>query len=150
MYLFEHKVLVPAALCGVDIPVYLNGLFLYDLSVDVIEGRLILFNAGYFHIVNVIHAAGVLQKRGHVGSEITALVRNAHNQRAVLSCNKNLTGVILEQNGDRVRTAHAQNETYHSFERVVPLVVVIVDQLCRDFGIRLRIELVPLRRELVL
>ena len=70
VYLLHHEMLVAAFLRGLGVPPDFGLLFAYLFAVYIIERYRAAFQPGDFQVAYIIHASGIFEYCGHVGSEI--------------------------------------------------------------------------------
>ena len=143
--LFHHEVLIARFVGGLRIPFDVGDLFCNRLLIDIVKRDLAFFQAGDLHVADVIHVSGIVQDRGNVRSKIPFFAGDAEDERAVLARNIDCVRLILKQDCKRIRALNAEHRARDCRNwGFLFFFIIVINQFCRDFGVRLRIERVPL------
>ena len=101
--------------------------------------------------ISSIDVSRVLQNRRHVGGEKAFAVRDADDQRAVLSRAVELARKVLEHQRKGIAAAHAHHHAVDRVDRAdLVLLVVVVDQLDDHLGVRAAVKTVAVVQKLLL
>ena len=89
MDLLEHKMLVAALFCSVDVPVCGHHFLFYSVAVKVCKGDAIFVKTGDLAAFQKIIVPGAVKYGRNVRSNVRCVGSRAHNKGAFLSCRKN-------------------------------------------------------------
>ena len=95
---------------------------------------------GDLAVVHIHHVARVLDDGGRVAREEAAALAEAEQQRRVLARGDDAVGAVGAEHTERVGALDAAQHAAHGLEEVAALVVVKLEQLRHDLGIRFGFE----------
>ncbi len=148
--LFHHEMLKTALLGSFRIPLDLDK-FLGDLFlIQVIESSSTCAQSSDFIVADIINISGIAQNGRYIRSQVGLTLTYTDDHGAVLTGNKDLSGIILKHESQRIRAAytdHGADDGVHGSHIV--LFEVIIDGLDRDFRISLGVEAVAIADQLI-
>ena len=138
--LFHHEMLIAAFFGSLGIPLDGGGLVLDGFLVDVEKLDGVRRQARDLEVVDVVHRAGVLEQRRHVGRDDGAVFAPADDERAVLAHGVDDARLVGKQDAQCVGAAHMHHHAGDGVQRVAGrgAGIVVVQQLGHDLGIGLR------------
>ena len=134
--LLEHEVRIAALLRRADLPLDVVMLLFDGLLHGVVELDAAAGEHGDLAVVHIHHVARVLDDGGRVAREEAAALAEAEQQRRVLARGDDAVGTIGAEHTERVGALDAAQHAAHGLEEVAALVVVELEQLRHDLGIR--------------
>ena len=149
--LLHHEVLVAALLGALRIPIDVYLFLFDDIAVEVVEGDFARSETRHLQVIDIVDVPRVFEHGRHVGGKIGIPLRNADDHRTVLAGNVDLLGIVLEENGERIRSPHAHHGLCERVDGSHPIfLIVIIHELDEHFGVRLGIEGIAVTQELFL
>ena len=143
MDLLHHKMLKTRFLRSFRIPLDLHQIFLDLITVQIIERHTAFLQTAHLHISDIINISCILQNSRNIRCNKRFSVRHTDDHRTVLSRRIDLFRIIPEHNRQCIRAAdphHRMIDRIHWC--VLILLIIIVNQLDRNFRIRVRIKAV--------
>ena len=134
--LLEHEVRIAALLRRADLPLDVVMLLFNGLLHGVVELDAAAGEHGDLAVVHIHHVARVPDDGGRIAREEAAALAEAEQQRRVLARGDDAVGTIGAEHTERVGALDAAQHAAHGLEEVAALVVVELEQLRHDLGIR--------------
>ena len=145
--LLEHEVGEAALLGGGRVPVDAAVLLLQGVQLIVEHIHTLRRQHGDFPVVHIGHVPGVADDGGGVGGDEVLPLPKADDQRAVLPGGNQGVGVVRADDAEGIGPLDAPQAPAHGFQHVPALLVVKLQEVGRDLGVRLGGKLHPLAGE---
>ena len=148
--LLEHEVGEAALLGGGRVPVDAAVLLLQGVQLIVEHIHTLRRQHGDLPVIHIGHVPGVADDGGGVGGDEVLPLPKADDQRAVLPGGNQGVGVVRADDAESIGPLDAPQAPAHGFQHVPALLVVKLQEVSRDFRVRLGGEGHPLPGELFL
>ena len=114
----KHKMLVAAFFRGRNIPVNMERLLYYAVSVLVKKINMVFVKNCDFFLVKEVNIAGVLKDSRNIACNKVFILAKPHNERTFFSCGNNSVWEVLAQNSKSVAAFQAVYSRLYSFKNI--------------------------------
>ena len=130
---FKHKMLISAFFRGRNIPVNMERLLYYAVSVFIKKINVVFVKHSNFFLVKEVDIAGVLKNSRNIACNKVFTFAKTYNERAFLSCGNDSVRKVLAQNSKSIAAFQAVYSRLYSFKNIKRIFIVIVYKMSNDF-----------------
>ena len=150
MNFLDHEMLVAALFRRIHIPFDDFGFLLHLVAVQIVEGDAVGAHPRKLQIIQIVNITRIFQNRRNIRSQKRTMFCFAQNERAVLARGIDFIRIIAEHDRQRIGSADSNQRMVDRVHRRAQIFfIIIIDQLDRDFRIRLGIEYIALAQQLI-